>query len=100
MTKFINTGRRWYVPPRIEAPGSREEEGTFAARWWSWWAAIQPEERWGTLPTMHGRTGLMLVIGTLAWWGTADRGKDWEAAVSALTELFQDLVNSGELQDK
>ncbi|KAJ7833657.1 hypothetical protein B0H13DRAFT_2370320 [Mycena leptocephala] len=40
MTKLINTGRKWYVPLRIDMPGSREEEGTFAARWWSWWNVI------------------------------------------------------------
>jgi hypothetical protein len=100
MTKFINTGSKWYVPPRIEEPGHREEEGTFAARWWAWWAAIQPKEGWGTLPKMHGRLGLMLVIGSLAWWGTTERGEDWEAVVSALTELFHGLVKSGELVDK
>jgi hypothetical protein len=100
MTKFINGGRKWYVPPTIEAPGWQDEEGTFAAAWWSWWEAIQPEERWGNLPTMHGRTGLMLVVGCLAWWGTTERGDEWEAAVAVLTQLLHDLLNSGELVDK
>jgi hypothetical protein len=100
MTKFINTGRKWYVPLHIESPGRKEDEGSFAAAWWSWWAAIQPEERWGNLPTMYGRTGLMLVIGCLAWWGASERGEEWEAAISALKGLLEDLLKSGLLVDK
>ncbi|KAJ7701533.1 hypothetical protein B0H17DRAFT_1195313 [Mycena rosella] len=54
---------------------------------------------------MHGRTGLMLVMATLFWWGlTEDRAADVEArkqwldVVADVRFVMQELVSSGELK--
>ncbi|KAJ6450013.1 hypothetical protein C8R47DRAFT_1230448 [Mycena vitilis] len=103
---WMSVGRRWYAPPVISPVGKKGEVGSYAEEWWCWWDAIQPgveEGKWGTLPVMHGPTGLILVLATLCWWGVAEEGKeqgeDWEAAVTELKVLLEGLVDSGELVD-
>ncbi|KAJ7030304.1 hypothetical protein C8F04DRAFT_1264069 [Mycena alexandri] len=63
---FLSRGRRWEKVREIEYVGSKKEEGTYVAKWWAWWNQILGE---GGLPKMHGRTGFMLVLGALLWWG-------------------------------
>ncbi|KAJ7662031.1 hypothetical protein DFH06DRAFT_987919 [Mycena polygramma] len=104
---WMSVGRKWYAPPVISPVGKKGEVGSYAEEWWCWWDAIQPgveEGKWGSLPVMHGPTGLILVLATLFWWGVAEegkeRGEDWEAAVTELKVLLEGLVDSGELVDK
>ncbi|KAJ7925411.1 hypothetical protein B0H13DRAFT_1863246 [Mycena leptocephala] len=92
MTKFINTGSKWYVPPRIEAPGHREEEGHSLC---GGGRGGQQSSRRRVGYTAEDAWQIGAHVGD--W--ESERGEDWEAAVSALTELFHGLVESGELVD-
>ncbi|KAJ7602810.1 hypothetical protein DFH06DRAFT_1351047 [Mycena polygramma] len=100
VSKFINAGRKWWSPPTIANLGKKDDEQSFVGMWWGWWEEIQPKEGLGTLPTMFGPTGLVLVLATLFWWGLVERSVEWEAAVDALTELLERLLESGELVDE
>ncbi|KAJ7752298.1 hypothetical protein B0H16DRAFT_1266091, partial [Mycena metata] len=74
---FIRGGRRWYIPKHLgDRLGSKTIPNSYVAQWWEWWGVIQPEEGagWAGLATMHGRTGFMLVLLSLLWWGMADHG--------------------------
>ncbi|KAJ7030298.1 hypothetical protein C8F04DRAFT_1264061 [Mycena alexandri] len=62
VTEFINKGRHWIMARKISEPGSKDVEGSYAAVWWGWWAAIKAK---GGLALMHGRTGFMLVLAIL-----------------------------------
>ncbi|KAJ7602937.1 hypothetical protein DFH06DRAFT_937519, partial [Mycena polygramma] len=115
VSKFIRDGRKWYQPPPVKNMGEVGEAGSFADEWWTWWS-LQPQERkwceetktlsrpekltWGTLPKMHGRIGVMLVLATLLWWGLAERGEEghgqssvaWTNGVEDVTYLLGALV--------
>ncbi|KAJ7036060.1 hypothetical protein C8F04DRAFT_1258436 [Mycena alexandri] len=97
VTAFINNGRHWIMVRKIDAPGSKEKAGSYAARWWAWWAAIEAK---GELHTMHGRMGFMLVVLSLLWWGAGDLGGEWEAAVAAVTTTLEEVVRSGKIAKK
>ncbi|KAJ7016688.1 hypothetical protein C8F04DRAFT_1280798 [Mycena alexandri] len=94
ISEFINKGRHWIMVRKILAPGSKEEEGSYAARWWAWWAAIVAK---GELHTMHGRMGFMLVVLSLLWWGAGDLGGGWETAVTAVTTTLEEVLVSGKV---
>ncbi|KAJ7503445.1 hypothetical protein B0H11DRAFT_1710992 [Mycena galericulata] len=123
--EFLKGGRKWFHPPTVRNVGRLGREGTFVDRWWLWWRAIQPPERewvagrlsrpeemtWGSLPKMHGRTGFMLVLASLLWWGLAsqggaDAGRDaepsmeWWRAVGDVQFLLTALLKSGEIVGK
>ncbi|KAJ7017505.1 hypothetical protein C8F04DRAFT_1200386 [Mycena alexandri] len=94
VTEFINKGRHWIMVRKIDAPGSKDTEASYAAQWWGWWEAIERKE---DLHTMHGRMGFMLVVLSLLWWGAGELGVEWEAAVAAVTTTLEELVASGKV---
>jgi len=80
----------------------------FAAAWWSWWGALQPDGRMSNTndvwlaPTDKmdwrktrklGKNGLPLVMVTLSWWGRASKcGEDWRMAV---WDVFDSIICMG-----
>ncbi|KAJ7430015.1 hypothetical protein B0H11DRAFT_2264458 [Mycena galericulata] len=112
--EFLKGGRKWYHPPTVRNVGKLGLEGSFVDRWWKWWRAIQPPEQemtWGNLPKMHGRTGFMLVLASLMWWGLASQGgayagpyaepsMEWWRAVGEVKFLLTALLKSGEIVGK
>ncbi|KAF8122729.1 hypothetical protein K438DRAFT_2004162 [Mycena galopus ATCC 62051] len=86
---FMRRARKWEKDnPLILAPGPIEVQGSFAKRWWDWWARVQPEshtlpsrklmssrhvdvEEWEDISQMVGRNGMLLYVGALLWWGEA-----------------------------
>ncbi|KAJ7431151.1 hypothetical protein B0H11DRAFT_1942046 [Mycena galericulata] len=106
---FMRLARKWGTPVQLtSAVGPRDVEGSYAYRWWGWWERVQPggrataeggwkdvedvdEAEWDDLAKMHGRNGMLLVVGALLWWGEAcaeeedsDRDRmfaDWRLAV-------------------
>ncbi|KAJ7044194.1 hypothetical protein C8F04DRAFT_1175220 [Mycena alexandri] len=101
---FIKNGRKWYVPVKLgEARlGCKDLEKSYIAQWWEWWSEIQGTagEEYAGLATMHGRTGFMIVLLTLLWWGTVDHGDEWEEAVAVTTKLLRDLLAMGKIKQK
>ncbi|KAJ7038843.1 hypothetical protein C8F04DRAFT_1255768, partial [Mycena alexandri] len=97
VSDFISRGRHWIMVRKIDAPGSRDAGGSYAARWWTWWTAIEGK---GELHTMHGRMGCMLVVLSLMWWGAGDGGAEWEAAVTAVTTTLEEVLESGRIEKK
>jgi hypothetical protein len=77
----------------------------FAAAWWSWWGALQPDGRMSNTndvwlaPTDKmdwrktrklGKNGMPLVMVTLLWWGRASKcGEDWRTAVR---DVFDSII--------
>jgi hypothetical protein len=94
VTDFMAFARRWGNPFPLQTEiGSREKEGSFAARWWTWWEVGQPAARlkgedgwvapkemdaseWEEMSKRHGRNGMLLYIGGLLWWGEAATGDE------------------------
>ncbi|KAJ7027469.1 hypothetical protein C8F04DRAFT_1267041 [Mycena alexandri] len=97
VTDFMSGGRRWEKVREIAYVGSKAEEGTYVAKWWAWWGKIVED---GGLAKMHGRTGFMLVVGSLLWWGVKKRGEEWEEAVKAVTVQLEEVVASGKVARK
>ena len=69
-----------------------EDINIFSEAWWTWWSALQPENRsQDTIPTVDmdwkklrktGKNGLPLVMLTLTWWGKASGcDEEWRRAV-------------------
>ncbi|KAJ7214591.1 hypothetical protein B0H12DRAFT_976854, partial [Mycena haematopus] len=103
---WIARGRKWNHPPSLgDELGTREMDG-WVARWWGWWESLQPAERalvdgelsrpeeadWDKMAAMHGKNGLLQVMATLCWWGSAAHrmdepgaAKEWVVAVSDVT---------------
>ncbi|KAJ7029325.1 hypothetical protein C8F04DRAFT_1264987 [Mycena alexandri] len=115
---WLQRGRKWYLPPAISVVGTREEEESFAGRWWDWYTSLQPEERvllgttlsrpetadWSGMAVMHGTNGLLQVMGALSWWGEKLLRKrdgpewpEWLAAVEDMTWVLDELLDSGEI---
>ncbi|KAJ7024591.1 hypothetical protein C8F04DRAFT_1270131 [Mycena alexandri] len=97
VTEFISGGRKWERVREIAYVGTKAEEGTYVAKWWAWWAQIAGG---GDLAKMHGRTGFMLVLGSLLWWGVKQRGAEWEEAAKTVTAQLKETVESGEIVKK
>jgi hypothetical protein len=86
---FMRDARRWGIPTELgfDAVGPREDASSFAHEWWRWWKLLQPKTRvndsahglthpsdiapgdWDELAKMHGRNGMLMVMGCLLWWG-------------------------------
>ncbi|KAF9018830.1 hypothetical protein BDZ89DRAFT_1139724 [Hymenopellis radicata] len=91
---------------------------TFREFWWAWWKANQPPARlrngelirdekveWTGLQKKCGNDGLILVLGTLLWWGevvfdgvtrdtpTSDQ-VDWQLAVDDVTWCIEHIVRT------
>ncbi|KAJ7184062.1 hypothetical protein C8R46DRAFT_1208293 [Mycena filopes] len=94
---FINGARRWDRPREIVYVGTKAEEGTFVWTWWAWWREIQKA---GNLERMCGRTGLMLVVGSLLWWGAKEHPEEWEEAAKTVTATMREVVASGKIVKK
>ncbi|KAJ7023315.1 hypothetical protein C8F04DRAFT_1193565 [Mycena alexandri] len=97
VTEFMSGGRKWERLREIAYVGSKVEEGTYVAKWWAWWGQILAG---GDLAKMHGRTGFMLVLGSLLWWGVKQRGAEWEEAAKTVTAQLEETVGSGEIVKK
>ncbi|KAJ7736639.1 hypothetical protein B0H16DRAFT_1730686 [Mycena metata] len=98
ITDFISKGRHWIMVRKITAPGTRDQEGSYAAQWWAWWAAIKAK---GELHTLHGRMGFMLVLLSLLWWGAGGAGgEEWGAAAAEVTTTLGEVLGSGKILTK
>ncbi|KAJ7738535.1 hypothetical protein DFH07DRAFT_715199, partial [Mycena maculata] len=84
----------------------------YVAQWWMWWRSIQPAERallgpgmlstpndaeWGGLTRLHGKNGLLHVMGTLLWWGDVvaldeEYRNEWVGAVEDVSWVLGELV--------
>ncbi|KAJ7028994.1 hypothetical protein C8F04DRAFT_1265389 [Mycena alexandri] len=116
---WLQRGRKWYLPPAILVVGTRDDEESFAGRWWNWYISLQPAERvllgttlsrpekadWSNMAAMHGTNGLLQVIAALSWWGEkllkrwdGPEWPDWIAAVEDMTWVLEELVDSGEIE--
>lgn len=116
---WINRGRKWTLPPTLGSElGTRETGDLWVGGWWKWWGSLQPEERgtlenellrpetadWSKMAGMYGKNGLLQVIATLVWWGDVARKrgleaeKEWLAAVSDVTWVFEQILESGEIK--
>ncbi|KAK7017234.1 hypothetical protein R3P38DRAFT_3201625 [Favolaschia claudopus] len=121
---WVNRGRKWGLPPSVGMLlGRRTSVGQGAQlwvpRWWGWWSEMQPAERektedggltrpeaadWSALAKMYGINGLMLVMASLCWWGSSaerfggDDKVEWLAAVSDVTWVLEQLLESGEIR--
>jgi hypothetical protein len=124
VTGWLNRGRKWTLPPalggllgRRQATGQAEE--LLVRLFWKWWRSLQPQERmaldngelsrpdvadWSTMAKMYGDNGLLQVMAALVWWGevAAKRGEDeeeeWRVAVRDVTWVFEQLLESGEIE--
>ncbi|KAJ7126720.1 hypothetical protein C8R44DRAFT_564926, partial [Mycena epipterygia] len=113
ISEFMRLGRKWWQPPTLKNVGRVGEAGSFADIWWKWWKSLQPPEResfggmlttpteltLGSLTKMHGRTGFMLAVASLLWWGLVEsrvgelgNKSGWSAAVIEVTWLLDRLV--------
>ncbi|KAJ7702937.1 hypothetical protein B0H16DRAFT_1748003 [Mycena metata] len=116
---WLQRGRKWYLPPTISVVGTRDDEESFAGRWWTWYTSLQPPERvmlgttlsrpekadWSNMAAMHGTNGLLQVMAALSWWGEklvkkrdGPEWPDWVAAVEDMTWVLEELVDSGEIE--
>jgi len=104
----MKTRRLW-----INIPIANIDSYTIA--WWSWWVALQPEQRKQcvvgdnaeslTMPTIDmdwkklqktGKNGLSLVMVTLIWWGKMSScSKEWKMAVMDVCGSIGCLGNGG-----
>ena len=105
---WMKTRRLW-----IDIPIANIDSYTIA--WWSWWVALQPEERKQhvvgndanplTMPTIDmdwkklrktGKNGLSLVMVTLIWWGKMSScSEEWKMAVMDVCGSIGCLGDSG-----
>ncbi|KAJ7023217.1 hypothetical protein C8F04DRAFT_1193678 [Mycena alexandri] len=100
VSDFLGKGRRWETLMPVGRVGSKGEGATYASKWWKWWAEITEGKGAGKLATMYGRTGFMLVLGSLLWWGMEKRGPAWEEAAKAVTRVMREVVASGKIVAK
>ncbi|KAJ7170329.1 hypothetical protein C8R43DRAFT_944844 [Mycena crocata] len=108
---WLGRGRDWNKSVDLGEMGALGMADTFIDKWWNWWAALQPEERelkpdargaggggmltvpavcdWGTMGDLHGKNGLLQVMGTLLWWGERVQGHPLDEArwMSAVDEV-------------
>ncbi|KAJ7773605.1 hypothetical protein DFH07DRAFT_952652 [Mycena maculata] len=115
---FMRAARRWEAPVVLNSEaGPREEDGTFAQRWWTWWRRAQPpardtdkaewdsprdveEEEWDVIAKMHGRNGMLMFVGGLFWWGEGAAAHedsmgllaDWLLAVVEVTRVLDAVL--------
>ncbi|KAJ6451146.1 hypothetical protein C8R45DRAFT_1113690 [Mycena sanguinolenta] len=97
--------------------GFLDGPGRWVEQWWTWWVSMQPSERtyangtldrpdgadWGELAAMNGKSGLLLVMASLLWWGDraggdamdADVYQGWTKAVEDVTWTLEALKESG-----
>ncbi|KAJ7182651.1 hypothetical protein C8R43DRAFT_940774 [Mycena crocata] len=116
---WMRARRKWDVSVELESEiGPRNSEESFAARWWSWWAELQPAARkideddwvapgklqvpsdWDDVAKTYGRNGLLLYVGGLLWWGEAAAAvaeEDEEEAETLLDEWRQAVKDVSEV---
>ncbi|KAJ7136478.1 hypothetical protein C8R43DRAFT_1132379 [Mycena crocata] len=111
--------RLWFSPMTITDIGAEGQDGTFAADWWNWWRGMQPEERewiggmltcpsteWTEMRTYFGRNGLLQVMATLWWWGSAVGDDDplgrmnWSSAVEDVAWAFEEMLAAEKEREK
>ncbi|KAJ7306866.1 hypothetical protein DFH08DRAFT_975891 [Mycena albidolilacea] len=117
---WISRGRKWRLPPALGSELGTREDDLWVGRWWKWWTSLQPKERaeidgeellrpetadWSDMAGMYGKNGLLQVMATLVWWGEvavgkqeADAKKEWVTAVSDVTWVLEQMLNSGEIK--
>ncbi|KAJ7176399.1 hypothetical protein C8R43DRAFT_943184 [Mycena crocata] len=101
--------RKWQASVTLASPiGPRDDEESYAGRWWSWWMELQPAvrkegedllevekvdaEEWDDVGKTHGRNGLLLYIGGLLWWGEAAAGTVEEEESDTLLDEWREAV--------
>jgi len=104
---WMKNGRRW-------TDVDLDDTERFGKQWWDWWHSLQPKSRIrryqsrSTSPTLEmdwsglqkpGKNGILLVMISLVWWGSASsRDESWLAAIVDVTEVLTCMKNaSGEM---
>ncbi|KAL1685296.1 hypothetical protein GGG16DRAFT_66587 [Schizophyllum commune] len=111
LDRWIRGGRA----PRVKYSPVVADARAFEREFWVWWAGLQPSWRklnadgrpsedrevdadadWGFLG-VHGQNGLLNVVATLCWWGTALEGRpcrSWDRCLDDVTWVCEEQVDA------
>jgi hypothetical protein len=105
---WLKSGRKYDTPPNIP------DHAKYAAAWWTWWIAHQPEwrearkllqdthkgEKWSQL-CRGGSNGIFMLILSLSWWlgAIGEPSADILKAIRDVSWVFDQLLAPPDLAD-